>query len=156
MKPRAATEHQVKGRGQRDPAKNLEGLELKPGAHKPRQATWSTYKAVRVGAGRGGGGEALAEGRQAHTPSSARPSSPRPSSPRPHLPPLRLELRAQGASPAQLLFQLPRALGVARVALLQLPHLPPQLPQLTQAAATAVQRGLQLPCALRGLTVGRR
>lgn len=68
-----------------------------------------------------------------------------------HLPPLRLQLGAQGASPAQLVLQLPRALGVASVALLQLPHLPPQLPQLAQAEPAAVQRGLQLPRAFRGL-----
>lgn len=72
----------------------------------------------------------------------------------PHLPPLRLELGAQRAGPAQLVLQLPRALGVAGVALLQLPHLPPQLPQLAQAAPAAVQRGLQLPRALRGLPGG--
>lgn len=72
----------------------------------------------------------------------------------PHLPPLRLQLGAQGASSAQLILQLPRALGVASIAFLQLPHLPPQLPQLSQAALATVQRGLQLPSTLRGLPRG--
>lgn len=50
--------------------------------------------------------------------------------PLPHLPPLCLQLGAQGASPAQLILQLLRALSVTSIALLQLPHLPPQLPEL--------------------------
>lgn len=69
----------------------------------------------------------------------------------PYLSALSLELGTQGSCSAQLLFQLSRALSVARITLLQLPHLPPELPQLTQAATAAVQSGLQLPCTFRGL-----
>lgn len=69
----------------------------------------------------------------------------------PYLPALSLELDTQGSCPAQLIFQLPRALRVACVSLLQLPHLPPELMELTQATAAAVQSSLQLPCTFGGL-----
>jgi hypothetical protein len=71
--------------------------------------------------------------------------------PVPYLPALSLELGTQGSCTAQLLFQLPRALRVACISLLQLPHLPPELLELAQATTAAVQSGLQLPCTFGGL-----
>lgn len=56
----------------------------------------------------------------------------------PYLPALSLELGTQGSCPAQLIFQLPRALRVAGISLLQLPHLPPELLELTQATTAAL------------------